>query len=49
MSIIKLPLRYEGSLGKKTIYTLFDLGTTFSCINEAAVEGVESLAKSILK
>ena len=45
MSIIKLPLRYEGSLGEKIIYTLFDTGATFSCISKDAVEGVESLIK----
>lgn len=33
MSIIKLPLRYEGSKGEKTLYTLFDSGATFSCIS----------------
>ncbi len=30
MSIIKLPLHYEGSQGEKTLYTLFDSGATFS-------------------
>ncbi len=45
MSIIKLPLHYEGSLGEKTIYTLFDSGATFSCISEDAVEGLETLVK----
>jgi len=40
MSIIKLPLRYEGSQGEKTLYTLFDSGATFSCINPDFVEGL---------
>ena len=40
MSIIKLPLLFEGSQGKKNIYTLFDTGATFSCINPDMVEGL---------
>lgn len=39
MSIIKLPLHYEGSLGEKTLNTQFDSGATFSCISAEAVEG----------
>jgi hypothetical protein len=39
MSIIKLPIRYEGSQGEKVLYTLFDSGATFSCINARDVEG----------
>lgn len=45
MSIIKLPLHYEGSQGEKIIYTLFDSGATFSCISEDAVEGLATLEK----
>ncbi len=41
MSIIKLPIRYEGSQGEKVLYTLFDSGATFSCINARDVEGIE--------
>lgn len=41
MSIIKIPLRYEGSQGEKVIYTLFDSGATFSCISEEMLEGLE--------
>jgi predicted aspartyl protease len=37
---IKLPLHYEGSLGEKNLYTLFDSGATFSCISPEAVEGL---------
>jgi predicted aspartyl protease len=33
MSTIRLPIRYEGSQGEKILYTLFDSGATFSCIN----------------
>ncbi|MCU0339431.1 MAG: retropepsin-like domain-containing protein, partial [Spirosomaceae bacterium] len=40
MSIIKLPLHYEGSQGEKTLYTLFDSGATFSCIHPDMVEGL---------
>ena len=40
MSIIKLPLLYEGSQGDKHIYTFFDSGATFSCINPEMVEGL---------
>jgi Retroviral aspartyl protease len=36
---IKLPLHYEGSLGEKNLYTLFDSGATFSCISPEAAEG----------
>jgi hypothetical protein len=33
MSILKLPLHFEGSEGEKTGYTLFDSGVSFSCVN----------------
>lgn len=45
MSIIKLPLLFEGSQGEKHIYTLFDSGATFSCIHPDAVEGLGVLEK----
>ena len=45
MSIIKLPIRYEGSQGEKVLYTLFDSGSTFSCINADYVKGIEKLTK----
>jgi predicted aspartyl protease len=45
MSIIKLPLHYEGSQGEKVLYTLFDSGATFSCINPDAIEDLESPIK----
>jgi hypothetical protein len=32
MSVIKFPLRFEGSKGEKVLYTLFDSGATFSCM-----------------
>ncbi|MFN8355183.1 MAG: retropepsin-like aspartic protease [Spirosomataceae bacterium] len=43
MSILKFPLRYEGSLGEKTLYTLFDSGATFSCVNPDYVDDLEKL------
>ena len=45
MSIIKLPIRYEGSLGEKILYTLFDSGATFSCINADDIKGIEKLVR----
>lgn len=32
--IIKLPILFSGSKGEKILYTLFDTGSTYSCINE---------------
>jgi len=34
MSIIKLPLLFEGSKTDKTLYTLFDSGANLSCISD---------------
>lgn len=34
MSIIKIPLRFEGAKGEKVLYALFDSGANLSCINE---------------
>ena len=45
MSIIKLPLRYEGTQGEKILYTLFDSGATFSCIGADYVKGLGKLDK----
>lgn len=45
MSILKIPLHYEGSKGEKVLYTLFDSGATFSCISPEAVKGLERLIK----
>jgi len=45
MSIIKLPLRFEGSQGEKIIYTLFDSGANLSCINPDQIEGLTVLDK----
>jgi hypothetical protein len=40
MSTIRLPLRYEGSQGEKTLFTLFDSGATFSCIHPDYIRGL---------
>jgi predicted aspartyl protease len=45
MSIIKLPLRFEGSKGESIIYTLFDSGATFSCISEEYAEQLAHVEK----
>jgi Retroviral aspartyl protease len=45
MSIIKIPLRYEGSKGEEVIYTLFDSGATFSCINGEHAARLATLEK----
>ena len=45
MSIIKIPLRFEGSKDEAVIYTLFDSGATFSCISEEYAEKLETLVK----
>jgi hypothetical protein len=38
--VIKIPVRYEGSLGEKILYTLFDSGATFSCIHPDHVRDI---------
>jgi Retroviral aspartyl protease len=45
MSIIKLPIRYEGSLGEKILITLFDSGASYSCISAYYIKGIEKLVK----
>ena len=41
MSIIKDPILFVGSLGEKTLYTLFDSGANLSCINPDYLTDVE--------
>src|ERR1035437_9957713 len=41
--MMRLPLRFEGSKGEKMLYTLFDSGATYSCINEEIVDQLEIL------
>ena len=48
MSIIKLPIRFEGSKGEKTLYALFDSGrfdgsTNLSCIHEDFAQEITDL------
>jgi hypothetical protein len=38
--IIKIPVRYEGATGEKILYTLFDSGSTFSCIHPDFVDEI---------
>jgi len=45
MSIIKIPLHYEGSKGEKTIMSLFDSGANLSCMHPDQVEGLANLEK----
>lgn len=45
MSIIKLPIRYEGSKGETVLYTLFDSGATFSCISGDQAARLANLEK----
>ena len=45
MSIIKIPLHYEGDLGDRTLYTLFDSGSTYSCISPHFVQNFVSPIK----
>jgi predicted aspartyl protease len=34
MGIIRIPLRFEGSVGERIAYALFDSGATFSCMRD---------------
>ena len=43
--IIKLPVRFEGSNGEKTLSTLFDSGATFSCIHPDFAEQIAAPQK----
>ena len=43
--IIRIPLRFEGSKGDRTLYALFDSGATYSCIAEENVEDLEEKLK----
>ena len=45
MSIIKIPLRFEGSKNEKILYTLFDSGATFSCITPDHAEELATMEK----
>jgi predicted aspartyl protease len=41
MGIIRIPLRFEGSIGEKTAYALFDSGATFSCLRPDIAAEIE--------
>jgi hypothetical protein len=41
--IIRIPLRFEGSKGEKTLYSLFDSVATYSCISEEYADQLEEL------
>jgi hypothetical protein len=43
MSIIKLPIRFEGSKGEKTLYAHFDSGANLSCIHEDFAQEITDL------
>lgn len=43
MSIIRLPLRFEGAKGEKVLYALFDSGANLSCINEEFASQIANL------
>jgi len=45
MSIIKIPLHFEGSLGEKTGYSLFDSGASFSCVHPDFLDFLEEPIK----
>lgn len=43
--IIKIPVRYEGENGEKTLYTLFDSVSTFSCIHPNFIDDIGDAQK----
>lgn len=45
MSIIKQPISYEGDKADKILYTLFDSGSTYSCIHPDFVEKIATPIK----
>ncbi len=45
MTIIKVPVRFEGSKGEKIIYTLFDSGASFSCLSPENAEEIGIVEK----
>lgn len=42
--IIRIPLKFEGSKGERTLYSFFDSGATYSCISEESAD-LEELIK----
>lgn len=45
MGIIRIPLRFEGSVGEKVLYALFDSGATFSCLRPDMAALIEEPSK----
>lgn len=45
MSVIRFPLRFEGCKGEKNLYSLFDSGVAFSCINSDYAGELATLEK----
>lgn len=45
MSIIKIPLHFEGAKGEATFYSLFDSGASFSCITPECAEQIANFEK----
>lgn len=45
MSIIKQPISYEGDISDKVLYTLFDSGSTYSCIHPDMLDKLVKLIK----
>jgi len=45
MSIIKIPLHFEGTLGEATFYSLFDSSASFSCITPECAKKIANLEK----
>jgi predicted aspartyl protease len=41
MGIIRIPLRFEGSVGEKNVYAVFDSGATFSCLRDGIASQIE--------
>jgi predicted aspartyl protease len=41
MGIIRIPLRFEGSIGERMVYALFDSGATFSCLRPDIAADIE--------
>jgi predicted aspartyl protease len=45
MGILRVPLRFEGSVGEKVLYALFDGGATFSCLRHDVAREIEEPSK----
>jgi len=43
MSILKIPIRYEGAKGEETLMSLFDSGSSYSLMHRMHAERLENL------